>query len=101
MHRLLLALPLALSAAALFPATSTAEGPGTRIRSGSQMPRVPQSATPSKDDACARPRGESRGLCIQKESRESRRPVQTGDVAGRGSVSGTSGTGSSSSSSRR
>lgn len=82
-------LAFALSGAAL------AEGPGTRIRSSSQIPRPPQSLAPEKEDACARLQEEdARTRCLQ----ESRRPVQTGDVPGPGSVSGSSGAGSSSSS---
>lgn len=96
MYRLL-ALLFALSAV-LFPAASAAEGPGTRIRSGSQIPRVPpHTAPPTKEDACARPRLDG-SLCIEHERPQTRRPVQTGNAPGPESVGGTSGAGSSASS---
>lgn len=102
MRRLPIALLFALSALPVcFVPAALAEGPGTRIRSGSPMPRVPPPASDAKSDKsdpCARPRAEDRGLCIEKAPRHARRPVQTGDVPGPGSVSGTSGAGSSSSS---
>lgn len=99
MRRLPIALLFALSALPVcFAPAVLAEGPGTRIRSGSQMPRVPQTAPEASTDACARPRAGDRGLCIEKAPREARRPVQTGNLPGPGSVSGTSGAGSSSSS---
>ena len=90
MTRLLIALLLALSAS-----PSAAEGPGSRIRAGSQLPRPPQSLSQEKEDACARLREkEARNRCLE----QARRPVQAGDVPGPGSVSGTSGTRSSSAS---
>ena len=90
MTRLLIALLLALSAS-----PAAAEGPGSRIRAGSQLPRPPQTLPHEKEDACVRLRGkEARSRCLE----QARRPVQTGDVPRPGSVSGTSGAGSSSSS---
>jgi hypothetical protein len=90
MRRLLIGLLFALSASA-----ALAEGPGTRIRSGSHLPRPPQSLPPEKEDACARLRDEeARARCLE----QARRPVQTGNLPGPGSVSGTSGAGSSASS---
>jgi hypothetical protein len=90
-------MPRLLIGLLLFALSGTAltEGPGTRIRSSSQVPRPPQSLAPEKEDACARLREEAaRASCLE----QARRPVQTGDVPGPGSVSGTSGAGSSSSS---
>lgn len=100
MRRLLIGLLFALSASA-----ALAEGPGTRIRSGSHLPRPPSlpaekeprppSLPAEKEDACARVREEeARTRCLE----QARRPVQTGNVPGPGSVSGTSGAESSSSS---
>lgn len=68
MRRLLIALLLVLSGAVF------AEGPGTRIRSGSQVPRTPQTLPPEKPqtlppdkaDACARLRDEARKRCLGK-----------------------------------
>lgn len=89
MRRLLIGLLFALSASA-----ALAEGPGTRIRSGSHLPRPP-SLPAEKEEACARLREEeARTRCLE----QARRPVQTGNVPGPGSVSGTSGAESSSSS---
>ena len=62
MRRLLIALLLVLSGAVF------AEGPGTRIRSGSQVPpRAPQTLPPEKPDACARLRDEARKRCLEKQ----------------------------------
>jgi hypothetical protein len=87
MTRLLIALLLALSAS-----PTLAEGPGTRIRSGSQLPQPP--ILQRAPDACARLHGAERERCIQNE----RRPAPAGNVPGPGSVSGTSGARSSSAS---
>ena len=72
MTRLLLALLLALSAS-----TAMAEGPGTRIRSGSQLPPQPPivQRTP---EACARLQGAERERCILAE----RRRTATGTTRG-------------------
>ena len=86
--------PLAIGLLFALSASALAEGPGTRIRSGSELPRPPQSLVQEKEGACARLREkEARTRCLE----QARRPVQTGDVPGPGSVSGTSGAGSSSS----
>jgi hypothetical protein len=68
----LIALLLALSAS-----PAMAEGPGTRIRSGSQLPQPPivQRAPP---DACARLQGAERERCIRDE----RRKTATGSTRG-------------------
>ena len=88
MTRLLIALLLALSTS-----PAMAEGPGTRIRSGSQLPQPPLIA-PRTPDACARLQGAERERCIQNE----RRPAQTGPSRGPGSTGMGSGAGASSTS---
>jgi hypothetical protein len=88
MTRLWIALLLALSAS-----PAMAEGPGTRIRSGSQLPQPPQIViVPRAPDACARLQGAERERCIQNE----RRPAQTGPNRGPGSTGMGAGAGASS-----
>lgn len=93
MTRLLIALLLALSTS-----PAMAEGPGTRIRSGSQLPQPPLIA-PRTPDACARLQGAERERCIHNERRPAqtgpnRGPGSTGMGAGASSTSGTTGGGS-------
>jgi hypothetical protein len=62
MTRPLIALLLALSAS-----PAVAEGPGTRIRSSSQLPQPP--IVQRAPDACARLQGAQRERCIRDERR--------------------------------
>ena len=89
MTRLLIALPLALSA--LFCGSAAAEGPGTRIRSGSEFPRPPQSLHRDQVDACVRLQGAARQRCLD----EARKPVETGRASGPESTGMGSGAGCS------
>lgn len=94
MSRLLIALLLALSD----PASVMAEGPGTRIRSSSDLPRLFESLQRGEAGACARLQGASRQRCLD----EARKPVATGrstgpESTGMGSGAGRSMSGGSSS----
>lgn len=92
MTRLLIALPLALSA--LFCGSAAAEGPGTRIRSGSEFPRPPQSLHRDQAGTCARLQGDARRRCLEEE----RKPMETGRRSGPESTGMGSGAGSGASS---
>ena len=76
MTRLLIALLLAFSTS-----PALAEGPGTRIRAGSQLPQPPivQRAPP---DACARLQGAERERCIRDERRRTAAGPTRGSSSG-------------------
>jgi hypothetical protein len=91
MTRLLIALPLVLSAASWFPGLVMAEGPGTRIRSSSDLPRLLESLPRDPANPCARLQGAARQRCLDEE----RKPVETGrrsgpESTGMGSAGGSS-----------
>jgi hypothetical protein len=73
MTRLLIALLLALSAS-----PAAAEGPGTRIRSSSDLPRLLESLPRDPASPCARLQGAARQRCLD----EARKPVETGRASG-------------------
>ncbi|MGQ0547769.1 MAG: hypothetical protein ACT4P3_20980 [Betaproteobacteria bacterium] len=80
MTRRLIALLRGLSPAAcavLFLVVSSpsfAEGPGTRIRSSTQLPQPPQSLPRDAADPCARLTDAARERCLEK----ARKPAPTG-----------------------
>ena len=86
---------LALSAL-LAAASSFAEGPGTRIRAGSDMPRLLDSLQRNASGPCDRQRGEARDRCL-KEIRKATvpdrgtGPQSTGAGSGAGSGASNSG----------
>ncbi len=94
MTRLLIALPLALSAASWFPGSVMAEGPGTRIRSSSELPRLLESLPRDPANPCARLRGAAMQRCLDEE----RKPVATGRRSGPESTGMGSGAGATPSS---
>jgi len=67
------------------PGFASAEGPGTRIRSSSQLPQPPQTVPRDASDACARLKGEAHKRCLAQV--RGSRP----DGAARDSSSGASG----------
>lgn len=98
MPRLPIALLLAFSAACALVSTSvTAEGPGTRIRSNPNVPRLIDSLP--RDEAsrpCARLQGTARHKCLDEvrepgQAGPTRGPESTGMGSGAGSSSGSGG----------
>lgn len=75
MTRLLIGLLLVLSAS-----PALAEGPGTRIRSGSQLPQPPQIVQRAPVTPCARLQGDARERCLEeaRKSAATRRPSGAG-----------------------
>lgn len=70
--------------------TALAEGPGTRIRSGSDLPRLLESLPRDPANPCARFQGTARQRCLDEE----RKPVETGRRTGPQSTGTGSGAGS-------
>ena len=75
-----------------------AEGPGTRIRSGSDLPRLPESVPRDPANPCARLQGNARQRCLAEERKSmeagrASRPESTGTGSGigTGTSSGSSG----------
>jgi hypothetical protein len=63
---------------ALSASPAMAEGPGTRIRSGSDLPRMLESLPRDPANPCARLQGAARQRCMDEE----RKPVETGRRTG-------------------
>jgi hypothetical protein len=78
----------------LFAGTLMAEGPGTRIRSGSDLPRLPESLPRDPANPCARLQGNARRRCLDEE----RKPMEAGRASGPESTGTGSGIGTGTSS---
>lgn len=77
----------------LLAGIAAAEGPGTRIRTNSQIPQPPQITPRDAADACARLKDEARERCLN----EARRSVDAGRATGPGAAGGTAARGNGSS----
>ena len=86
MFHLLIALLLALS-----PGAAVAEGPGTRIRAGSDLPRLLDSLQRNAGP-CERQRGEAKDRCL-REIRGAAAPERATGPESTGSASGNSSSG--------
>jgi len=79
---------------ALSASPAVAEGPGTRIRSGSDLPRLLESLPRDPANPCARLQGTARQRCLDEE----RKPVESGRRSGPESTGMGAGAGSGASS---
>jgi hypothetical protein len=87
-------LPFSLGVFLLCCGPVLAEGPGTRIRSGPELPRLLESPPRAPANPCARLQETARQRCFD----EQRKPVQTGPRSGPESTGMGSGAGNNASS---